>query len=88
MAGHNTIFYCHFPDKLLAGNRANILKKVYRFFIDFAEEFSLIFAKKIYVNSEFTKKVFYDNFKIINKIKKLEVEILYPAIDFKQFEQE
>ena len=36
LAGHNTIFYCHFPDKLLAGNRKNILKKIYRFFLDLA----------------------------------------------------
>lgn len=34
LAGHKTIFYCHYPDKLLAGRRANILKKIYRFFID------------------------------------------------------
>ena len=37
MAGHKTIFYCHFPDKLLAGNRKSLLKKIYRLFIDFAE---------------------------------------------------
>jgi alpha-1,3/alpha-1,6-mannosyltransferase len=28
-----TIFYCHYPDKLLSGKR-NFLKKIYRFFID------------------------------------------------------
>ena len=59
LAGHNTIFYCHFPDKLLSGSRKNPLKKIYRFFIDLAEEFSLLFAKKIYVNSEYTKQIFY-----------------------------
>ena len=55
LAGHKTIFYCHFPDKLLAGNRRGLLKKIYRLFIDFAEEISLLFAHKIYVNSQFTK---------------------------------
>lgn len=73
LAGHNTIFYCHFPDKLLAGNRSNILKKIYRFFLDFTEELSLLFAKKIYVNSEFTKEIFYKHFKLIKKIKKIDV---------------
>lgn len=86
LAGHNTIFYCHFPDKLLAGSRKSILKRFYRFFIDLAEELSLLFAKKIYVNSEYTKQIFYENFRLITKIKKVEVEILYPAMDFRQFE--
>ena len=34
MFRNKTIFYCHFPDKLLAGSRKNPLKKVYRFFLD------------------------------------------------------
>ena len=86
LAGHRTIFYCHYPDKLLAGRRSNVLKKIYRLVIDFAEEFSLLFAHKIYVNSEFTKSVFYESFKLANKIKKMNVEILYPSIDFSQFD--
>jgi alpha-1,3/alpha-1,6-mannosyltransferase len=49
--GYKTIFYCHYPDKLLAGKRQNILKKIYRFVIDLVEEISLLFAQKIYVNS-------------------------------------
>jgi hypothetical protein len=57
----------------LAGNRSNILKKIYRFFLDFTEELSLLFAKKIYVNSEFTKEIFYKHFKLIKKIKKIDV---------------
>lgn len=32
--GYKTIFYCHYPDKLLAGNRQSLLKKMYRFIID------------------------------------------------------
>jgi len=48
------IFYCHYPDKLLAGKRG-FFKKIYRFFIDLVEELSLIFAHKIYVNSLFTQ---------------------------------
>jgi alpha-1,3/alpha-1,6-mannosyltransferase len=34
MFGYKTIFYCHYPDKLLAGKRG-FFKKIYRFFIDF-----------------------------------------------------
>ena len=37
LSGHKTIFYCHYPDKLLAGSRRSILKKIYRFFIDSLE---------------------------------------------------
>jgi alpha-1,3/alpha-1,6-mannosyltransferase len=53
--GYKTIFYCHYPDKLLSGTKHNPLKKIYRFFIDLVEEISLLFAHKIYVNSQFTK---------------------------------
>lgn len=31
--GIRTIFYCHYPDKLLSGRRS-FLKKIYRYFID------------------------------------------------------
>lgn len=34
MAGNRTIFYCHYPDKLLAGEKQSTLKKIYRFFIN------------------------------------------------------
>jgi alpha-1,3/alpha-1,6-mannosyltransferase len=84
--GYRTIFYCHYPDKLLSGSRKNPLKVIYRFFIDLVEELSLLFANKIYVNSEFTRDVFYNNFKILKKFK-IQVEVLYPALDFSQFDQ-
>lgn len=34
--GFKTIFYCHYPDKLLSG-KTNIVKRIYRFFIDWVE---------------------------------------------------
>jgi len=52
--GFKVIFYCHYPDKLLAGKRG-FAKKIYRFFIDLVEELSLLFANKIYVNSLYTQ---------------------------------
>lgn len=32
--GYKTIFYCHYPDKLLSGTKHNLFKRIYRFFID------------------------------------------------------
>ena len=66
--GIKTIFYCHYPDKLLAGKR-NWAKKIYRYLIDLVEEISLLCAHKIYVNSLYTQSVFYSNFPILRKRK-------------------
>ena len=82
--GIKTIFYCHYPDKLLSGRR-NILKKVYRFFIDLFEELSLLCADKIYVNSKYTQEVFYSNFSILKK-RNVETTVLYPSIDLSKFD--
>jgi alpha-1,3/alpha-1,6-mannosyltransferase len=60
---------------------------MYRFIIDLVEEISLIFANKIYVNSEYTKDIFYKNFKILKRFG-VNVEVLYPALDFSQFDKE
>ena len=35
--GYRTIFYCHYPDKLLSGSKHSFLKKIYRFVIDTVE---------------------------------------------------
>jgi len=47
------IFYCHFPDMLLA-NHDNILKKIYRAPIDLVEEWTTGMAHCVLVNSKFT----------------------------------
>lgn len=83
--GYKTIFYCHYPDKLLAGKRG-FFKTIYRFFIDLVEEISLLFAQKIYVNSLFTQEVFYSNFKILKKLN-IKTTILYPSIDLSKFDE-
>lgn len=36
LCGYKTLFYCHYPDKLLAP-RGGIIKRIYRFFIDLWE---------------------------------------------------
>ena len=52
--GFKTIFYCHYPDKLLVQPSSNPIKRVYRFILDLMEEVSIFFAQKIYVNSQYT----------------------------------
>ena len=46
-----TIFYCHFPDKLLCVERKSFFKKIYRFFLDSFEEISMLFTNLVLVNS-------------------------------------
>lgn len=56
-----TLFYCHFPDQLLADRRASgplgLLKKLYRLPFDWFEGWSMGGSDKIVVNSNFTKSV-------------------------------
>lgn len=81
----NVLFYCHYPDKLLSTQRQGFFKKVYRFFLDFAEEITTGAARCIVVNSNFTLKVFYDNFNILRKYCKHRPRVLYPSIQEKSF---
>ena len=46
-----TIFYCHYPDKLLCVERRSIIKKIYRLFLDFFEEICMFFTNMVLVNS-------------------------------------
>lgn len=46
-----TIFYCHYPDKLLCVERRSIFKKIYRLPLDFFEEICMFFADIVLVNS-------------------------------------
>lgn len=82
--GYKTIFYCHYPDKLLAP-KGGIIKKIYRFFIDLWEEVSLFYSNKIFVNSEFTRGVFEKHFKLLKRAK-VKTDLLYPSIDFSKFD--
>ncbi|KAI9195580.1 hypothetical protein LWI28_016280 [Acer negundo] len=50
------LFYCHFPDMLLA-QHTTLLRRIYRKPIDFAEEITTGMADMILVNSEFTVNV-------------------------------
>ncbi|KAI9344942.1 hypothetical protein BDR26DRAFT_835470 [Obelidium mucronatum] len=69
------LFYCHFPDKLLA-KRESFIKKLYRIPFDLMEEITTRMADCIVVNSNFTRQIFKDAFPSI----KVNPKVLYPAI--------
>ncbi|KAK7205096.1 alpha-1,3/1,6-mannosyltransferase ALG2 [Myxozyma melibiosi] len=69
------LFYCHFPDKLLA-HRTSALKKLYRIPFDAAESISTAAADIIVVNSRFTQGVFRREFPSIDRIP----DVVYPCV--------
>jgi len=75
MFGFKVIFYAHFPDMLLS-KPGGILKKLYRFPIDFVEKFSLSFANAILYNSKFTGSVYQ---KYFDFVKATDPIVLYPV---------
>ena len=84
--GRKTFFYCHFPDKLLCVERKSILKKTYRFFLDYNEEICAYFSNFTVVNSNFTRKTFKENFRILNKLG-IDPEVLYPSLELSKFDK-
>lgn len=79
------LFYCHFPDKLLA-LKGGLLKNIYRIPFDFLESWSTDCSDVIVVNSKFTKGVFGDSFPRI--IKKREPKVIYPCVDLEEKKEE
>ncbi|KAF3915645.1 hypothetical protein ABW21_db0209286 [Orbilia brochopaga] len=67
------LFYCHFPDKLLA-SRKSVVKLLYRVPFDWIEGFTTGLADGIVVNSKFTAGVFKDAFPRINVVPR----VVYP----------
>jgi alpha-1,3/alpha-1,6-mannosyltransferase len=70
------IFYCHYPDQLLAAHD-NTLKRYYRLPLDWLEEKTTACADSILVNSYFTLSVFKNTFRSIEKLP----EVVYPSIN-------
>jgi alpha-1,3/alpha-1,6-mannosyltransferase len=70
------LFYCHFPDKLLASHKS-LIRSVYRFLFDLTEEVSTSYADKIVVNSNFTKSIVYKTFKLL---KSKNLDVIYPCV--------
>ncbi|KAK2627930.1 hypothetical protein QTJ16_002576 [Diplocarpon rosae] len=81
-----TLFYCHFPDLLLAQGRSAWWKRAYRIPFDFIEQWSMSFADSIAVNSGFTKgvvgKVWPD------LVAEKDLHIVYPCVDIKEKQTE
>ncbi|KAJ3751474.1 glycosyltransferase family 4 protein [Lentinula detonsa] len=84
------VFYCHFPYKLLANGefikdpisraqrnmlKGGLLKRTYRYPMDWLEEITAGQADVILANSNFTGRVFKDNFQSIRRT----AEVVYPA---------
>ncbi len=76
------LFYCHFPDLLLAQGRSVWWKRIYRIPFDFIEQWSMSFADRVVVNSGFTKGVVSRVWPDLAKNKHL--QIVYPCVDTKE----
>ncbi|KAH6679470.1 glycosyltransferase family 4 protein [Halenospora varia] len=76
------LFYCHFPDLLLAQGRSSWWKRAYRIPFDALEQWSMSFADSVVVNSGFTKSVVGRVWPDLVKTKDL--QIVYPCVDVKE----
>ncbi|KAI8552430.1 hypothetical protein RHMOL_Rhmol06G0266300 [Rhododendron molle] len=79
------VFYCHFPDLLLAQHTA-ILRQIYRKPIDFIEEVTTGMADLILANSRFTASTFAGTFKHLHA-RGIKPAVLYPAVNVEQFDK-
>ncbi|XP_008776717.1 uncharacterized protein LOC103696780 isoform X3 [Phoenix dactylifera] len=77
------IFYCHFPDLLLA-QHTTMLRRIYRRPIDMIEEATTGMADMLLVNSRFTASTFARTFRHLHS-KGFEPAVLYPAVNVEQF---
>lgn len=73
------LFYCHFPDLLLAQGRARWWKRAYRVPFDVFERWSMGFADAVAVNSKFTRGVVGRTWPSL--VLERELEVVYPCID-------
>ncbi|PKS05556.1 hypothetical protein jhhlp_008073 [Lomentospora prolificans] len=72
------LFYCHYPDLLLARGRERIWKRLYRAPFDLLEEWSMSFATAVAVNSEFTKGVVKRTWPKLEKTT--ELRVVHPCV--------
>jgi len=75
----SVVFYCHFPDMLLA-TRTTCLRRAYRAPFDMLEEATTGAADAVLVNSMFTSNVFGKTFRKLHRAG-LRPGVLYPAVD-------
>jgi alpha-1,3/alpha-1,6-mannosyltransferase len=80
LLGVPTLFYCHYPDKLLCVERNGLLKRFYRVLIDCLEDVSMCCSDKVVCNSEFTARTTESSFPLLAKMNET-LSVLYPPID-------
>ena len=74
------LFYCHYPDLLLAhGRDASLLKRLYRVPFDAIEQWSMGFAQATAVNSEFTRGVVSKTWPKMKQ--RTAIRVVYPCVD-------
>lgn len=71
------VFYCHFPDKLLA-KKGGLFKTLYRAPFDWLESWSTGCSDTIVVNSKFTRGIFGEAFP---SLKHRQPGVVYPCVD-------
>ncbi|KAH0545596.1 hypothetical protein FGG08_000427 [Glutinoglossum americanum] len=74
------LFYCHFPDKLLA-TRKSLVRRLYRIPFDWLEAWTTGLADALVVNSRFTASVFHEAFP---GLRGRRPEVVYPCVDTKE----
>lgn len=75
------LFYCHFPDQLLA-EKGSVLKEWYRYPLNAGEEWTTGQADSILVNSKFTRQIFKETFRSLTIVP----SVLYPSLNTKYFD--
>lgn len=73
------LFYCHFPDLLLAQGRNKWYRKAWRLPFDLIEQWSMSFADAIAVNSKFTRGVVGRTWPAL--VRGRDLKVVYPCID-------
>ncbi|GFF31476.1 alpha-1,3/1,6-mannosyltransferase alg-2 [Aspergillus lentulus] len=79
------LFYCHFPDQLLArrnegGELLRLAKTLYRYPFDWFEGWAMSASDKVVANSKFTRGIVSE---VFGKEKLGDVRIVYPCVDTK-----
>ncbi|SGZ56800.1 CIC11C00000001356 [Sungouiella intermedia] len=83
-ANCKVLFYCHFPDQLLA-KKSGLAKMLYRVPFDALEEWTTGVSDQVVVNSTFTKSIFHNTF---THLQTLNPGVIYPCVDISQPDQD
>ncbi|KAL3931043.1 MAG: hypothetical protein SGARI_004306 [Bacillariaceae sp.] len=79
-----TLFYCHFPDKLLLRDHGGKFKALYRKLLDGLEESTMALSDTLVVNSKFTLQTVQQHFPSLSQHQ---IGVLYPALDTSKMTQ-